>query len=307
MLLTDEPASANNKLLTTFDAALRGLGKRILLGRLRILFLWDKSYGPLACQVHSVIDQYIDKAMERKAKQKKMSPSTLVDFQRSVILDELLDVLSSREEIRNQIINIFLPGRDATAIGLSGVLFHLARHPRVWQKLRKQVLSMKSPLSYETLKSLGYMRQVLNESFRLLMLANRNIRVCLQACILPTGGGFQGKSPIFIPRGAQIVLNHGATHRDKTIWGEDADDFCPERREKMKLGWHYIPFSGGPRICPGQQLALTECAYVLARLVQEFDSVENRDPEMDFVEESRLTVESRNGVKVAFHQDPCVD
>ncbi len=37
---------------------------------------------------------------------------------------------------------------------------------------------------------------------------------------------------------------------------------------------------------------------MLARLLQ---TVENRDPEMAFIEQSRLTMESRNGVKVAFH------
>lgn len=89
--------------------------------------------------------------------------------------------------------------------------------------------------------------------------------------------------------------------RDKDLWGEDAEDFRPERWENMKPGWHYIPFSGGPRVCPGQQIALTQCAYVLLRLVQNFENIENRDTEVAFVEQSRLTVESRNGVKIALH------
>lgn len=133
------------------------------------------------------------------------------------------------------------------------------------------------------------------------MPANRNMRLCLQDCILPTGGGPDGKAPIFVPQGTQISVNFGAMQRDQDIWGEDADQFRPERWENMKLGWHYIPFSGGPRICPGQQMALAESAYVLAKLLQKFESIENRDPEIDYVEQSRLTTESRNGVKVAFN------
>ena len=133
------------------------------------------------------------------------------------------------------------------------------------------------------------------------MPANRNMRICLKDCILPTGGGLDGKAPIFVSRGTQVSVNFGATQRDKDIWGEDANEFRPERWEHMKLGWHYTPFSGGPRICPGQQLALTESAYVLARLLQTFESIENKDPEFAYIEQSRLTVESRNGVKVAFH------
>ena len=100
-------------------------------------------------------------------------------------------------------------------------------------------------------------------------------------------------------KGDQISVNFDAMHHDKEIWGEDAEEFRPERWEGLKPGWSYIPFSGGPRICPGQQITLTESAYVLVRLMQRFEKMENRDPEMRFIEENRLTVESRNGVLVA--------
>jgi len=40
--------------------------------------------------------------------------------------------------------------------------------------------------------------------------------------------------------------------------------------------WQYIPFSAGPRTCIGQQFALTEMSYVLARMFQQFGSVESR-------------------------------
>ena len=143
-----------------------------------------------------------------------------------------------------------------------------------------------------------YVLQNLYLGFRLITPASSNMRLCRRDCILPSGGGPDGRAPIFVPQGAQVTVNFGAMHRDKDIWGEDAEEFRPERWDGFEPGWHYIPFSGGPRICPGQQLALTETAYVLIRLLQEFRDIENRDPEMAFIEESRLTVESRNGVMV---------
>lgn len=39
--------------------------------------------------------------------------------------------------------------------------------------------------------------------------------------------------------------------------------------------WTYIPFNGGPRICIGQQFALTEMGYTLVRLLQRFGAIEN--------------------------------
>lgn len=93
----------------------------------------------------------------------------------------------------------------------------------------------------------------------------------------------------------------GAMHYDPEIWGADADKFRPERwleGNADKQSSFYMPFSIGKRICPGKGLTLTENAYVIARLMQQFKSLENRDPVMEFVEMSKLTTESRNGVLV---------
>ena len=58
-----------------------------------------------------------------------------------------------------------------------------------------------------------------------------------------------------------------------------ADKFVPERWENWTpRAWTYIPFNGGPRICVGQQFALTEMAYVVVRLLQKYKSIENRMP-----------------------------
>lgn len=87
-------------------------------------------------------------------------------------------------------------------------------------------------------------------------------------------------------------------HRLPEIFGEDATEFRPERWEGLKPGWAYIPFSGGPRICIGQQFALTEAGYTTVRILQEFERLESRDPE-PFQEYLTLTLASKNGVKVA--------
>ncbi len=86
-------------------------------------------------------------------------------------------------------------------------------------------------------------------------------------------------------------------HRRKDLYGEDADEYRPERWENLRPGWEYLPFNGGPRICLGQQYALTEAGYVTVRLVQEFSKMESRDPE-PWRENLTLTLCSMNGTKV---------
>lgn len=54
------------------------------------------------------------------------------------------------------------------------------------------------------------------------------------------------------------------------------EEFVPERWDSWTpKAWTYIPFNGGPRICIGQQFALTEMAYVAVRMLQEFKGIEN--------------------------------
>lgn len=57
-------------------------------------------------------------------------------------------------------------------------------------------------------------------------------------------------------------------------------------------------FSSGPRICLGQQFALTEASYVTVRLLQRFEEVQNREPDKEFKHNLTLTTCSANGVKV---------
>lgn len=53
-----------------------------------------------------------------------------------------------------------------------------------------------------------------------------------------------------------------------------------------------------PRICPGQQFALTEASYIIVRLLQRFGRLESRD-DQPWIEKLSLTATSLNGAKVA--------
>lgn len=92
----------------------------------------------------------------------------------------------------------------------------------------------------------------------------------------------------------------GVLYRDKDYWGPDAEEFHPERWEHIQPRWEYIPFLGGARKCPAQQMMLTQYALIVVRFMQKFEAIENRDPESAFVEQITFSKQSRNGLKVAF-------
>ena len=87
-----------------------------------------------------------------------------------------------------------------------------------------------------------------------------NVRFATAPTVWPSPEG-----DYYIPKGTRCLYSVFIMHRRKDIWGEDADDFKPERWEGLKNGWEYLPFNGGPRICLGQQASLSSLLNVAKR------------------------------------------
>lgn len=141
---------------------------------------------------------------------------------------------------------------------------------------------------------------LINPGLRLIGPANLSQRVCLADSVLPRGGGVNGGDPVLVLKGDMLVMNFHVLQRDPEYWGDKSDCFLPERWETACPSWVYLPFLGGGRICPAQQMVMGQLAYILVRFVQEFPTMQNRDPEEKFIEEIKMLCESRNGVQVAF-------
>lgn len=62
--------------------------------------------------------------------------------------------------------------------------------------------------------------------------------------VLPRGGGPDGKSPIFIPKKMNVAWSAYSMHRCEDFYGEDSEEFKPERWETLRPGWEYLPFNG---------------------------------------------------------------
>ncbi|KAI7971919.1 hypothetical protein EIK77_007518 [Talaromyces pinophilus] len=189
-------------------------------------------------------------------------------------------------EVPEQIAGLLAAGRDSTASLMGFVFYHMIRNPRVFEKLLRIVRETFGPadddapkrITFETLRSCKYLQNVMNEALRMNSVVPFNSKCAVRDTMLPTGGGADGTKPIYIRKGTEIAYSTYVLHRRKDLWGEDADQFRPERwEEKRPANWHFQPFSGGPRICIGQQFALTEVGYVIVRLLQCFDGIEGLD------------------------------
>lgn len=64
-----------------------------------------------------------------------------------------------------------------------------------------------------------------------------NGRMAFRDTILPRGGGPNGDQPIHVPKGSMVNYTVYAMHRRKDLWGDDAEEFRPERWENRKPSW----------------------------------------------------------------------
>ena len=291
-----------------FDTAQSHMSKKFRLGNQHWLHN-PKEYKENARIVNDFVKHYVDLALKNGANSLSEKDST-GKKEKYVFLEALAQQTQDPVELRAQILNVLLAGRDTTSSLLSWTFHELLRNPTVFEKLRETVLenfgSYDDPtdISFASLKSCQYLQCTLNESLRLWSVVPGNGRMSNKPTTLPRGGGPDGQSPIFLPAGTQVDYSIHVMHRRKDIWGEDADQFKPERFIGRKYGWEFLPFNGGPRICIGQQFALTEASYVMVRLLQKFDKLEAPAGEFDLPSTSYLTLTScpGNPVTLRLHE-----
>lgn len=234
--------------------------------------------------VHNFANYYVDLAL-------KMSPDELekAGADGYIFLYELAKQTRNRKMLRDQALNIMIAGRDTTAGLLSFTFYELLKNPEIWSRLKKEIYEhfgdgankRLEDVSFESLKKCVLLKNVISEVLRLYPSVPLNFRQATKHTTLPRGGGDDGASPLFVEKGSVVAYIIIATHRNEKYYGKDAHIFRPDRwnDRNLKPGWAYLPFNGGPRICLGQQFAITEASYVIARICQDFPNLLDHDKE----------------------------
>jgi cytochrome P450 len=172
----------------------------------------------------------------------------------------------SDEQLRDEVVTLFLAGHETTALALSFTFYLLAQHPEVESRLAaelEEVLAGRLPVAADVPR-LRYTEWVIRESMRLYPPAPGIGREAVNECEI---AGYR------VPKGAQIALLQWVVHRDPR-WFEGPDVFKPERWDndlaKRLPRCAYFPFGDGPRICIGNQFAMMEAILILATIAQRF-------------------------------------
>lgn len=178
----------------------------------------------------------------------------------------------SDQQVRDEVVTLFIAGHETTATSLAWSLYLLARDPEALARARAEARAIPGPtVESRDLPALGYCLRVFKEAMRLyppIYFFGR------QAIADVTIGGYD------LPRGQVVLISSYALHHRAEIW-PDPERFDPSRfeqaAEERRHRQAYLPFSAGPRTCIGNLFALMEGPIVLATILRRLD-LELRSP-----------------------------
>ncbi|KAJ7745809.1 cytochrome P450 [Mycena maculata] len=191
----------------------------------------------------------------------------------------------SDAEVISQIPTFFLAGHETTSSAVSWALHALSLYPALQSKLRDELftISTENP-TMEELNSLTYLESVVREVMRVHSPVKFVDRVATRDDVLPLAKPYidkQGRAHDNIPirKGQIMYISLPAVNRDKDIWGDDAEEFKPERWENIPEAVQQIPgvwanvlsFLGGPHNCIGYRFSLAEIKVLLFTLIRAFE------------------------------------
>ncbi|KAK7050573.1 cytochrome P450 [Favolaschia claudopus] len=191
----------------------------------------------------------------------------------------------SDDELISQIPAFFLAGHETTSSALSWSLHALSQNIRVQDKLRAELSSLvptDNP-TMDDLNSLPYLELVVREVMRVHSPVMFFDRMPVEDEVLPLSEpyvGRDGEAREFIPirKGQYLHIPVIGVNTDRKIWGEDADEFKPERWEHMPPSATGIPnvwgnsltFSSGNHHCIGFRFSVVETKAILFILLRAF-------------------------------------
>ncbi len=188
----------------------------------------------------------------------------------------------SRSEMVDQVAIFFLAGHETSASLLGWALWCLAASPEHGEMVAAEAAAFMENPSFAALSKMPVTRNVLRETLRLYPPVPMMVRAASKE------QDFRGRA---VKQGAQIVISPWHLGRHEDSW-DDPDAFRPERWEVKPQREAYLPFSAGPRVCPGAAFAMAEGAVLLAAFMARYRFDVAEEP----VPVAHLTTRARDGM-----------
>ncbi|GLT97597.1 hypothetical protein SLE2022_151540 [Rubroshorea leprosula] len=230
-------------------------------------------------------------------KRQKPDQEDIIDVFLKIMKDPQSTLHISFDHIKAVLMNVFVAGTDTSAATVVWAMTFLMKYPATMKKVQDEVRNLagkKRFLNEDEIQALPYLKAVVKETFRLqsivpLLIARETLRDC-------NIGGYK------IPAKTLVYVNAWAIGRDTEAWGQNSEDFCPERFMGSSIDYKgqdfgLIPFGSGRRICPGMHMGAATVELALANLLYSFawkmpSGMKKED--LDFDAAPGITMHKRN-------------
>lgn len=227
-----------------------------------------------------IINEFAFKLISNKIEQMKNSKDES-STKREDILSRFLQVTESDPTyLRDIILNFIIAGKDTTATTLSWFIYLLCKHPHVQDKVVKELreatkakevtnfVEFANSLSEEVLEKMQYLHAAITETLRIYPAVPVDAKICFSDDTLPDG--------FAVKKGDMVSYQPYAMGRMKFLWGDDAEQFRPERWLNQEgvfqpeSPFKFTAFQAGPRICLGKEFAYRQLKIFAAVLLSCF-------------------------------------
>ncbi|CAM8971892.1 unnamed protein product [Rhodiola kirilowii] len=227
-----------------------------------------------------VIDDFVYGVIRAKREQLKSEQhsSEKEDILSRFLLESKKDPEMTDHYLKDIILNFMIAGKDTSAVTLSWFFYMLCKYPLVQEKVLQEIRDVVGVNNYEkhdvesfiaridesVLDKMQYLHATLSETLRLYPAVPVDGRVADEDDTLPDGHK--------LSKGDGVFYISYAMGRMTYIWGEDAEDFKPERWMENGVFQHqspfkFIAFHGGPRICLGKDFAYRQMKIISIALL----------------------------------------
>ncbi|KAI0299412.1 cytochrome P450 [Multifurca ochricompacta] len=211
------------------------------------------------------------------------------------------NVRMSDEEILAQVPTFLIAGHETTSTAIAWALYALGCHPVVRAKLNVEARTFHTDTpSMDELNGMTYLDYVTREVLRLYSPVTQTERVAREDTVVPLSEPFVDKRGIKrhefrVQKGDVVYIPIRVVHRLKSLWGDDADEFKPERWEVIPDAVRAIPgvfsnllaFITGAHACIGYRFSIIEMKALLFSFVRSFD-FELAVPSSDIIQRTMI-------------------
>ncbi|KAL0294778.1 UNVERIFIED_CONTAM: cytochrome [Sesamum radiatum] len=227
-----------------------------------------------------IVDGFVYKVIQSKIEQIS-KPNENLTVNKGDILSRFLEMNETDPKyLKDIILSFIIAGKDTTASTLSWFFYMMCKHPHIQEKIVREVREaaklgeyssvdeIAESITEEALDKMQYLHAALSETLRLYPAVPSDGKVCFSDDTFPDG--------FSVKKGNLVAYVPYSMGRMKSLWGEDAEEFRPERwlNEngvfQQESSFKFTAFQAGPRICLGKEFAYRQMKVFASVLLSAF-------------------------------------